>query len=298
MAQIPYTKSASTIQQQIQKLIQRGLAVPDVALAAHHIQFIGYYRLMGYGLTFYDKRTKQYAAGKTFDDLIEHYTFDRELRVIAMDEIERIEIAIRSVIVDEMSRKHGPHWYLDHTRFQQLKKEDRIYGELIRKVEVDTGRSTELFIHHYHATYKEPYLVPAWMAAECLSFGIWSKIYRALPRQDRLPIANVFGLRDDEMSSFIRSLTVVRNACAHHARIFDRAFSFKPTPTHQLNGLYVTADEKSFYVRAAVMHIFLKKILPVNHWPTKLQSLFANHPNISLASMKFPVGWETLPFWQ
>lgn len=147
------------------------LSLPDPAAAEHYLKFIGYYRLTGYGLSFYDRTTRRYQPGKSFQDLLDHYVFDRELRVMVMDEIERIEIAVRTAIVNELSLKHGPHWYLNYKLF--LPKPNSLqYGELLRKIEAETGRSKELFIYHYKNKYSEPYLPPAWMAAECLSFGI------------------------------------------------------------------------------------------------------------------------------
>lgn len=297
MSLIPYTKPAISISDQLVKLTTRGLAIPDPVSAEHYLKHIGYYRLTGYGLSFFDRASGRYDAGRSFQDLLDHYIFDRELRVMVMDEIERIEIAVRSIIVNELSLKHGPHWHLNHKLF--IPKKDALqFGELLRKVEAETGRSKERFIFHYRNKYSDPYLPPAWMAAECLSFGIWSRIYAVLARADRLPIARAFGLHEDEMQSFVHSLTVVRNVCAHHARLFDRTFSHRPTTTWKLNGVYPTLTQDSFYARAALIHVFLNVILPVNHWPQKLVACFRKHPGVNPSVMGFPTGWESQPFWQ
>ncbi|NNM51090.1 MAG: Abi family protein [Pseudomonadales bacterium] len=143
---IPYAKPASSIQDQLLKLTSRGLAIPDPTLAEHFLKFVGYYRLIGYGLGFYDRATKCYVAGKSFQDLVDHYTLDRELRVLIMDEIERVEIAVRSCIVNYLSLTYGPHWHLNQGVFVTTFD----FAKFSRTVATEVGRSREPFIYHYN----------------------------------------------------------------------------------------------------------------------------------------------------
>jgi abortive infection bacteriophage resistance protein len=78
---INHSKPALTIDQQIDLLESRGLIVPDRDNARHYLQFINYYRLSGYTISFEQvidgKRNHQFRTGTTFNNILELYNFDR-----------------------------------------------------------------------------------------------------------------------------------------------------------------------------------------------------------------------------
>ncbi len=53
------------------------------------------------------KRNHQFQAGTTFDQVLAIYTFDRQLRLLVMEAMERIETAIRSLWAHALSVRHG-----------------------------------------------------------------------------------------------------------------------------------------------------------------------------------------------
>ena len=97
-----YCKPALTIEQQIDLLVSRGLTIPDRDKALHYLNYIGYHRLSGYFLTFQQNapgvESHSFKKGVTFKDILDIYIFDRELRLLVMDAIERIEVAFRACI--------------------------------------------------------------------------------------------------------------------------------------------------------------------------------------------------------
>jgi abortive infection bacteriophage resistance protein len=90
-------KPALSLDAQIDLLISRGLEIPDRDKACHYLRYIGYYRLSGYYLTFQQKTPEAnhhtFKKGVTFGDILDIYIMDRELRLLVMDAIERIEVA-------------------------------------------------------------------------------------------------------------------------------------------------------------------------------------------------------------
>ena len=115
-----FTKPPFTLQQQLQKWQSRGLIVADPTRAAHYLRFIGYYRLSGYTLVFQDggHPDKHFKPGTTFEQVLSLYVFDRELRLLLLDAVERVEVGVRTCLVNEMSVKHGAHWFMDANAFQ------------------------------------------------------------------------------------------------------------------------------------------------------------------------------------
>lgn len=91
---IPYTKKALTCQEQIEQLISRGLIIEEPQKAIHYFSQISYYRLSAYMYPFLaDKEKHLFKPNVTFQNILDIYNFDRELRLLIMDAIERIEVS-------------------------------------------------------------------------------------------------------------------------------------------------------------------------------------------------------------
>lgn len=117
-----FEKGVLTAEQHYDLLLDRGLIIPDKDRFIQYLKTIGYYRLTGYMYPF------QLADGShkfkneiTFDFILGHYLFDKKLRIILLDVIERIEVALRTRIGDLFALKHGPHWYLSDIHFNKKK---------------------------------------------------------------------------------------------------------------------------------------------------------------------------------
>lgn len=97
-----YLKQHLSIHQQVALLRQRGL-VAEASLLASRLKDVGYYRFSAYLHPFRVRKQNgqiedSYVPGTTLDKVWSHYLFDRKLRFLMMDAIERIEVALRSQI--------------------------------------------------------------------------------------------------------------------------------------------------------------------------------------------------------
>ena len=94
------------------------MIIDNAADAEFYLQHINYYRLAAYWLPFEaDHTTHQFKPDTRFDDVLNLYTFDRELRLLILDAIERIEVSIRSQWAYHLGQKHGSHAHLDQSLF-------------------------------------------------------------------------------------------------------------------------------------------------------------------------------------
>ena len=91
-----YNKPAFNLEEQLDLLKSRGLDIPQPERALHYLKFIGYYRLSGYCLFYQEKPSHSFKHGTTFDAVLDLYIFDRQLRLLVMDAMERIEVAVRA----------------------------------------------------------------------------------------------------------------------------------------------------------------------------------------------------------
>ena len=262
-----FSKPALDLDEQVAKYKSRGLLVDNEDWAKDRLRFIGYYRLSAYALPFQLKEPdKPFKTGTHFSDIVRIYEFDRKLRLLLMDALERIEVAFRANLVNEtcIAFDRNPTWFMDPESFRQdvvrvpAKKKNgphtqrssnyyeldyaKVYATLIKKIEeaVNVSKSTdgtgylreehqEVFINHYYKNYGSPYLPPFWMVAEIMPFGSISKVYDALRNPlMRGHIAAVFNVHETVMKSWLEALTYMRNLCAHHCRLWNRVFSITP----------------------------------------------------------------------
>ena len=97
-----YTKTYSSPSQLVSLLQSRGLQVANVARAENYLRHIGYYRFSAYlyPLLTTPKENHVFKSGAAFDQALDMYRFDRHLRLLMFNQIEKIEIAVRSAIVN------------------------------------------------------------------------------------------------------------------------------------------------------------------------------------------------------
>lgn len=186
-----FEKPAVSVPDQVKLLKRRGMAVRDEALAQHYLNFISYYRLRAYWLPFEvpaaNNGDHAFRDGTTFEDVLTLYIFDRELRLLVLDAIERVEVALRAQWAHHMAMTYGPHGYLEQGHYSVI----RHHAKDVTALEKEFNRSEDTFAIHYRDKYTSPKLPPVWMAAEVMSFGLLSKFYGNLrTRADRKAIAD------------------------------------------------------------------------------------------------------------
>jgi abortive infection bacteriophage resistance protein len=238
LARIPFAKPALGLEEQAILLAGRGLVFENWADSISHLQHIGYYRFTGYLHPFKTGRgeTEYYRAGTTFELVHDRYIFDRKLRMIVLEAVEKIEIAARAAISDSVGTKHGPHWYLDQANFSKpswyASRGFTIAGwhaRFLDEIQGQIRRSRDVFIKHYFDKYSDPALPPCWMIFEVLSFGTISECLKYLKHPEHTEVCRRFGLGHQLLSSWLHALSYIRNICAHHSRLWNRILTIKPT---------------------------------------------------------------------
>jgi len=147
--------------------------IRDEAAASHYLKHVGYYRLAGYWKIFQTNTTVHtFREGTHFEEVIEQYDFDRELRLLVYDGIERIEISFRTQMVDVICMSHGSFWFTD----SKYAQDQRLFQDNLVKINEELDRSKEEFIKHHGLKYGKVEYPPAWKTMQVLSFGTLSKI--------------------------------------------------------------------------------------------------------------------------
>jgi len=298
-----FGKPAKTFEEQLDLLIERGMIVEDRARAIHYLSHLNYYRLAAYWLPYEaDCDPHQFVAGTTFDQVLTHYLFDREFRLHLLDAIERIEISFRTQWAYHISREYGPHGYLVNSRGMRNNEQQLLRA--IEELRAQIDRSDESYIAHFREKYDEEF-PPAWVSCEIMSLGLISRFYSNLRAYAvRRKIAATYDFDEGFLEGFLEHLTYVRNACAHHSRLWNRHLSKKmPLPRGKPAGLrdniYIddaNKTEHKIYNTLVLIQHLMTVTCPESHWAIKLAELIDQH-GINAQRMGFPPNWKDLPIW-
>jgi abortive infection bacteriophage resistance protein len=298
---VRYTKHSLTFDEQADQLLQRGLVADRDELVAR-LHAVSYYRLSAYWYTFRipDDPDNRLAPGTTLQDVWRRYVFDRQLRLIVMDAIERVEIALRTQLVSRHTRAYGPFGYLDRANLPGMEVER--HRQFLDKIRTEAQNSREDFVCHYFRKYTSETDLPLWMASELMSFGAMLTLFRHIGKPIKQAIAQDYGVADVVLESWLLSLNFVRNICAHHARLWNRGMGNKqPTiPRAHKNPDWHTpvqiTGERLFGV-LSVLHFLLRQVAPQSRWKDRLANLLSAYPDIPRRFMGFPDDWQDSPIW-
>jgi abortive infection bacteriophage resistance protein len=274
-----YQKTALTIDQQVELLLERGLIIDDIEEAKHYLNNIGYYHLSGYLKPFqnYDDTFK---AGTSFTKTLDLYFFDRKLRLLFLNALERVEKSFKTQFVYHVSRKYGA---------DGLTK-DEIFSTHKKRIEENLKKSKEPFIRSFFKKYNNEH-PPLWMIAEALSFGDILNIYNnSVETDEKKQIADFYGMGWKYLFSWMENLREVRNICAHYSRLWNRKIT-----RHLKKGKQHTElrFDKHIYDSIIITTILLKRISPTYEWVEEVSELIKEY-DINTKKMGFPENWEDI----
>jgi abortive infection bacteriophage resistance protein len=256
---------------------------------------VGHFRLKGYWYQLQDG-TKNFLPNTTFEQIRHRYECDREIRAIIMESVERLEVAVRTVICNLLSLKYSPHWYLNTQIFAPKKRSG--IGQMLSKIESEVERaSSRVYIKAYYDSYDDPYLPPSWAMSECVTLGTWSKIFAMLrDPSDRKAVSSKFGIKQVEVfESWLHTLTVLRNMAAHHDRFIDVKIGVSPANLKHANIKF--ADNKTVYASLTVIHVLLTTIGFNGAFKARLESMEQAYGAAHFQRMGFPAQWRTSKGW-
>lgn len=294
-----YVKPPLRLEQQADLLLARGMA-GDRATMISRLGVVNYYRLSGYWYPFRSPHADDFKSNTTFDKVWDRYAFDRHLRLLIMDAIERIEVAVRTRLAYCLVFRNGdPFAYAtDPGMLPGLAADERL--RFLESLRAETAHSKETFAEHFRTKYGDEHaFMPIWMAAEVMTFGWMLTLFRGTHPDVRKDVASLFGVHDNVFDSWLLCLNTVRNICAHHSRLWNRHLGTKPKiPTKDSawhNPVEVGAD-RVFGILTICKHC-LDRIAPQSHWPQRWRDLLAKYPYVPRGSMGVPDNWADCPIW-
>lgn len=296
---IPFLKPFANAHDLILLLQSRGLIIEDAVKAERYLQFIGYYRLSAYmyPLLQMPKAQHRYKPNMSFSHVMMLYRFDKKLRLLLFNEIEKIEVAVRSTIVNTGCELLCDSFWMTNGDFFIDKNK---FNHTLELIDSEMHKSREDFIVHFRQTYSNTY-PPAWILAEILPFGFMTNIFSNIKSaRVKKRIAGKFGLQIAPFESWLTIITLTRNSCCHHARVWNKQNTIKPMLPNKMSGLWITlpTDTLRIYFNLCIIKYFVDVLSPQNDMKAKIDALLNCFPVIDIRAMGFPLGWEHEPLWR
>lgn len=301
-----YSKPPLDFKAQARLLITRGLQVDDENELINFLSNVNYYRLSGYLYTYkqVDPVTgiETLKPGTSFSTIKERYEFDRHLRLLLMDALEKIEVAIlRTQFVEKHALRFGPFGYAYFRNYDPRFPPEKFY-RLMDDIKLDEIKSSEEFIHRYRAKYTDENYLPLWITAELMSFGQLYTLYRNSDSSIKKSISYDYGLYPPVLDSWLHTLNYIRNSCAHHARLWNRILPLPPKLPDQKSdpNWYqpVKISNQRIFSVLTIIRYLLIRIDPQCEWHISVQNLLVRYSGIPLNMMGFPDQWLECKYWK
>ncbi|NLG17622.1 MAG: DNA-binding protein [Fibrobacter sp.] len=294
-----YTKPQLTFECQADLLIKRGL-IADRPTLIKRLEAVSYYRLSGYLFPFRNS-DDTFKNGTTIDTVWKLYTFDRQLRLLILDAIERIEIAVRTNLVYLHVHQHGPFGYTLPESLPCLSS-DR-HNEFLQKLNDEQNRNKEVFVKHFLQKYGDSHQnLPFWMSCEIMPFGMMLTLLNGVEKPIRQKMGDLYGVSDDVLLSWMRSINGVRNICAHHSRLWNREIGYQPTiPRKNKHPEWhspVEVTGNRIFGVLTVLKYMLNRIAPQSNWINRFTDLLIRYPEVPKRQMGFADNWQECPIWK
>lgn len=217
-------KKATNIEEQISKLVERGMVIEDTKKAREYLLDIGYFRLGFYWFPFektYPRKKNRnhlFKDGTKLEYAIQLYYFDFDLRNLFLRYISRIEINFRTKLIYMASNKYkeDPFWYVNSKYVDSGFLHSKAYVNALQDTNLENVVKQDL--DKYNRRY-----APAWKAIEYMSFGVVISLFENLKDGGlKHSISMAYGMSAyTQFSNYMNTIRRLRNFCAHGKVLYD-----------------------------------------------------------------------------
>ncbi len=293
-----YDKDIKTTEELLRNWSNKGMKIGEPNEAKEIIENIGYYRLKGYCSHLRDKDTGVFKCGTDFEKIVSLYDFDSKLSNLIFDFIMKIEVSLRARLASALLL-HEDSFILNNPSIFSGKSE---YWQNQSSIANEISRSKDAFIKHHFEKYEG--VIPIWAVVEVMTFGTLSKVIKNLKPKDKAAkyLAENYKYKKDSgnsvkpshdmLSSWVYSVSTLRNICAHNSRIYNRIISITP---QIIDPDKISPDLNNNYLYKVLLA--MKYLRPTDKsWRcfyNGLESLLNDYTDVvDLERLSFPPDWK------
>lgn len=286
-------KPPLSITEQVNRLKAHGLIIKDCAKVEKILYQINYYRFTGYAIQFRkDPANSDYLEGVDFEKVYKIYLFDEELRDLLRKYIEKVEIYYRTQISYWFSLRkcqdppHNQHY--DEENYYNKRGFHDVMGSFERE---KNYYKDSLIVKHHDDKYRSQ--MPLWVIVELISFSNISKLYNSMYKSEQTAIASFIGISPSTLSNHLHCLSVLRNKCAHAARLYNTELNPPVRFTKQFLQQHPDLKNNSLFAYILVLMKRLPEKSNSNELCADLKKLLQKYKhNIDPKYMGFPKNYN------
>ena len=297
-------KEFKTLDEQLGIFKSKGLTINDEEEARNILLKENYFFINGYRrVLMVSSKEKKFVKGATFDELYAIFMFDREFRNILFKNLLIIENNIKSIISYKLSVKYGykEKNYLKESNFTTDNKDKRRVSDVINKMkrQIRVNSQNHSATLHYITNYG---YIPLWVLVKVLSFGLINELYGILKPEDQKEIADLYGIKMEDMEVYLSLLANYRNLCAHEDIVFDHRTQKYISNTKYHNELKIKQDEFGEYIKGKndifALIIILKQMLTKDEFMHMMDEINLKLQDLTwqIKSVKINKIYDTLGF--
>lgn len=289
------SKPVLTFDNLIKKIEEKNIIVKDIDKAKDILERINYQRLLVYRLHFINSKKEEII----FSNIYKLYLFDKELKTLFYPILESIEFTLRAKIAYHFGISLGVHCHLEVENFNQRDNHEKLLDMVKWKLDPN-NYSRHQIIKFHQERYNDD--VPIYKFVEILTLGQLSKLFSNIKNEEiQLEILKNFKkgehkLNIKTLSSWFKTITDIRNICAHHELLWDR--KFEPAVIRNKvwkNSIVYRDKDKEVYSIFSILLICKVLILDQDTFQVfiySLKDLINKYSEIiQLSDLRFPENW-------
>ncbi len=319
-----YDKPPLTINEQVALLRERGLIIQREKQARELLATVGYYRFSGYwSPLLVGQEREKFIDGSTFESIYERYQFDSSMRQITLYAVNHVEVAFRASLSYFISHSLASGLWLSNSSNFRNKKN---HARLIESITKSLYYSNDDFAIHYKQKYSSFTPVPpAWISLQLASLGDLVRIFEDLKiNSPKSSIAERYKIDRFVLSSWLKSIRILRNKSAHHSPIWNRNYRKQPQwplslagnkneawvsswelPKDDAEGALYRQNRKTespfqgitLYAQLCCALHLIDCINPNNTFRERITRLHKRFDRKLWIEAGFTLGWEKEPLW-
>ncbi len=286
-------KKFYTYEQQLDKLKSKGLVIKDESAAIEVLKREGYYNIINGYSSLFKNDSKMFYGGTEFDDIVNLYDFDKNLRSIVYKYSSSIECNCKALIAHEFSRAHGvdEKLYLTAEAFTPNKSCALGVSDLIAEcnktiaeaLNKNSNKYREYIAHNLNTNGH----VPMWVLIRALTFGTTTILYKYMLPEEKEAVSSNFKLTAAQLENILEIVVPFRNIVAHGertycARLIRKRLSTK-LPVVQKLGIPKNEKGENKYGRNDFLALMIcfKYLLPAVEFSSFMYEFNANLEQLS-----------------
>lgn len=249
------------LNEQIEYIKNLWFIITDESKILWYLKWVWYFRLKKYFNIFENKNID-------FQKVIDHYLFDKNLRILNLNMIESIEIYIKNVFVltfwNDYLDKNIYNEKLIIVKWEELKIQDNRIIFINQKIEELSKKDLEVknILDKYSVLNAEIFI-------NKLTFWELVRFIQDLNKENKIAFSKIIWIKLKLLLNWLDCLVYLRNICSHWENIINKKM-LKAVEWYEINKLFWIENNNRYISYFIIISIFRENLIPHFKWEEKV----------------------------